>query len=347
MAIVLIDDAVAAGARTHKACGVLGITDRTLRRWRGAETLTDRRKGATRKPSAQALTEQERERILAVCNSAQHQSLPPTQIVPRLADQGIYIASESSFYRVLREHEQVNHRSRAAAPHVPERPRAWAATAPGQVWSWDITFLPAAVRGEFYRLYLVMDVFSRLIVGWEIHHSESSAHAATLISKACLRHRVRRDQLVLHSDNGSPMKGATMLATLQKLGVVPSFSRPSVSDDNPYSEALFRTLKYTPAYPRKRFADIDQARAWVQGFVAWYNTEHRHSGIQFVTPAQRHAGADCQILAGRIAVYEAAKQANPTRWRGRTVRNWEHIDTVWLNPEKIHEVLPEKAKLVA
>src|SRR3546814_13624326 len=103
-------------------------------------------------------------------------------------------------------HEQVNHRSRAAAPHVPERPRAWAATAPGQVWSWDITFLPAAVRGEFYRLYLVMDVFSRLIVGWEIHHSESSAHAATLISKACLRHRVRRDQLVLHSDNGSPMK---------------------------------------------------------------------------------------------------------------------------------------------
>ncbi len=347
MAITLIDDAVAAHARQHKACAVLGITCRTLRRWRGAESLVDKRKGAARKPSAQTLSAQEKEQILAICNSAPHQSLAPTQIVPRLADQGIYIASESSFYRVLREHAQVNHRGRAGAPHAPEKPQAWAATAPNQVWSWDITFLPAAVRGEFYRLYLVMDVFSRLIVGWEIHHEESSSHAATLISKACLRHRVRRDQLVLHSDNGSPMKGATMLATLQKLGVVPSFSRPSVSDDNAFSEALFRTLKYTPAYPRERFADIDQARVWVQRFVAWYNTEHRHSGIRFVTPAQRHAGLDGQILADRTAVYEAAKQANPARWRGRAVRNWEPIDTVWLNPQKTHEELPEKMKLVA
>lgn len=347
MAITLIDEAITAGARQYKACDVLGITERTLRRWRGAESLTDKRKGAARKPGPQALTALEKEHILSVCNSPQHQSLPPTQIVPRLADQGIYIASESSFYRVLRAHEQVSHRGRAAAPHVPEKPQAWAATGPGQVWSWDITFLPAAVRGAFYRLYLVMDVFSRMIVGWEIHHDESSAHAALLISKACLRHRVRRDSLVLHSDNGGPMKGATMLATLQKLGVVPSFSRPSVSDDNAFSEALFRTLKYTPAYPRERFADIDQARAWVQHFVTWYNTEHRHSGIQFVTPTQRHAGLDRQILADRTAVYEAAKQANPTRWRGRAVRNWEPVHTVWLNPEKRHEALPEKVKLVA
>ena len=347
MAILLIDEAVAAGARKHKACAVLGITDRTLRRWRGTDTLRDQRKGAARKASAQALSEQEKMRILAVCNSPEHQSLPPTQIVPRLADQGIYLASESSFYRVLRESAQASHRGRAAAPHVPEKPRAWAASAPGQVWSWDITFLPAAVRGEFYRLYLVLDIFSRMIVGWEIYHNESSAHAAALITKACLRHRIRQDQLVLHSDNGSPMKGATMLATLQKLGVVPSFSRPAVSDDNPYSEALFRTLKYTPAYPRRRFVDIDQARVWVQRFVAWYNTEHRHSGIQFVTPAQRHAGLDRQILAARAAVYEAAKQANPARWRDRPVRNWAPVETVWLNPEKMHQVLPEKTRLAA
>ncbi len=347
MAITLIDEAVAHGARMHKACTVLGITDRTLRRWRDANTLTDRRKGAARQASTQALSVQEKEQILAVCNSAEHQSLPPSQIVPRLADQGIYIASESSFYRVLRTQDQVHHRGRAATPHVPERPQAWMATAPGQVWSWDITFLPAAVRGEFYRLYLVLDVFSRMIVGWEIHHNESAEYAAALIGKACLRHCIRRDQLVLHSDNGSPMKGATMLATLQKLGVVPSFSRPSVSDDNPYSEALFRTLKYTPAYPRKRFGDIDQARAWVQRFVAWYNTEHRHSGIRFVTPAQRHAGLDRQILANRTAVFEAAKQAHPARWRSRAVRNWTRVDTVWLNPEKLHQESPETIRRAA
>lgn len=347
MAVMLIDEAVAAGARQYKACGVLGITDRTLRRWRGADTLVDQRKGAVRQASAQALTAQEKDQILAVCNSPEHQSLPPSQIVPRLADQGIYIASESSFYRVLREHAQANRRGRAAAPHVPEKPQAWVATAPNQVWSWDITFLPAAVRGEFYRLYLVLDIFSRMIVGWEVHHDESAAHAATLIGKACLRHRVCHDQLVLHADNGSPMKGATMLATLQKLGVMPSFSRPSVSDDNPYSEALFRTLKYTPAYPAKRFADIDQARAWVQRFVSWYNTEHRHSGIRFVTPAQRHAGLDRQILARRTDTYEMAKKTHPERWRNRSVRNWNPVDTVWLNPDRMHQDLPENIRLAA
>lgn len=292
MAITLIDDAVGAGARQHKACDVLGITCRTLRRWRSAETLIDGRKGAARKPSSHALSPEEKRQIIAVCNDSDYQSLPPSQIVPRLADQGIYLASESSFYRVLRAHGQANYRGYAQAPSVMEKPQAWTATAPGQVWSWDITFLPSGVRGEFYRLYLIMDIFSRMIVGWEIHHNESSQHAANLISKACLRHRLRRDQLVLHSDNGSPMKGATMLATLQKLGVVPSFSRPSVSNDNPFSETLFKTLKYTPAYPKRRFADIEQARTWVHRFVTWYNTEHRHSGIRFVTPAERHAGLD-------------------------------------------------------
>ena len=186
-----------------------------------------------------------------------------------------------------------------------------------------------------------------MIVGWEIHTEELAMHAATLIDKACLRHGVRRDQLVLHSDNGSPMKGATMLATLQKLGVVPSFSRPSVSNDNPYSEALFKTLKYTPAYPRRRFADIDQARAWVQRFVTWYNTEHRHSGIQFVTPAQRHSGQDRPILARRKAVYELAKQARPQRWKNRQTRAWNHLSEVWLNPAKDDVEVSEKLKFAA
>jgi putative transposase len=346
MAIELIDEAIQAGARQHKACEVLGITCRTLRRWRVAQSLVDRRKGA-HKQCPHALSDEDKQRIVATCNQPEHQSLPPPQIVPRLADQGIYIASESSFYRVLREQAQVNRRGRAQASKKRNKPAAAAADAPNRVWSWDITYLPTAIKGQFHRLYLVMDIYSRLIVGWEIYCDELSSHAADLITKACLHQHVCRDQLILHSDNGSPMKGATMLATLQKLGVVPSFSRPSVSDDNPYSEALFRTLKYTPAYPAKPFADLDQARQWVDRFVTWYNTEHRHSGIRFVTPAQRHAGEDTTILALRAAVYEDAKQTHPDRWRGRAIRNWEPVGTVWLNPDRGRKTPAESQPIAA
>ena len=346
MAIQLIDEAVHAGARQHKACEVLGITCRTLRRWRVAQSFIDLRKGA-QKHCPHALSEEDKQRIVETCNRPEHQSLPPSQIVPRLADQGIYIASESSFYRVLREQDQVNRRGRAQAPHQRSKPAAVAADAPNRAWSWDITYLPTVIKGQFHRLYMVVDIYSRLIVGWEIHCEELSSHAADLISKACLRQQVRRNQLILHADNGSPMKGATMLATLQKLGVMPSFSRPSVSDDNPYSEALFRTLKYTPAYPTKPFADLDEARQWVARFVTWYNTEHRHSGIRFVTPAQRHAGKDATILVRRAAVYEEARQTHPDRWRGRATRNWEPVGTVWLNPDRGSQALAESIPLAA
>ena len=206
-----------------------------------------------------------------ICNESTYQSLPPSQIVPRLADEGKYIASESSFYRVLREAEQVNRRGRAQAPRLVPTPHSFKAKAPNQVWSWDITFLASSIRGAFYRLYLVEDIFSRKIVGWEVHDHESAEHASVLIRKTCLAEGIYEDGLVLHSDNGGPMKGATMLATLQTLGVVPSFSRPSVSDDNPYSESLFRTLKYSPAYPNKPFESIVEARQWVHRFVQWYN----------------------------------------------------------------------------
>ncbi|WP_419585727.1 transposase, partial [Thiolapillus sp.] len=170
------------------------------------------------------------------------------------------------------------------------------------------------IVGIFFRLYLIMDIYSRKIVGWEIHENETADHAALLIRKACLAEGISMQDLVLHSDNGSPMKGATMLAMLQRLGIVPSFSRPSVSNDNPYSESLFGTMKYTPAYPSKPFESLDAAREWVSEFVHWYNEEHRHSGIQFVTPAQRHSGAEKLILMNRKVVYESAKQRNPERW---------------------------------
>ncbi|NYT66801.1 IS3 family transposase, partial [Alcaligenaceae bacterium] len=309
--------------------------------------LVDARQRPTARDYPHQLTEQEKAHILAVCNTPEHQSLPPSQIVPKLADQGIYVASESSFYRVLKVHGQLNRRGNSAAPKPAKHPTTWVASGPNQVWSWDITFLPSAVRGHFHRLYMITDVYSRLIVGWEIHSDESAAHAAQLIGKACLRHGVRQDQLVLHSDNGSPMKGATMLATLQKLGIVPSFSRPSVSNDNAYSEALFKTLKYAPGYPAKPFTDITQARLWVQGFAHWYNHTHRHSGIKFVTPWQRHVGQDVEILKQRHAVYEAAKRTQPQRWKGRKTRNWNPINEVKLNPCNDQTKQAEELKLAA
>jgi transposase InsO family protein len=355
MAIQLIEEAVSAGARRRKACDVLGISTQTLRRWRSVESLADARKGAQRR-CGHALCELDIEAILNTCNRPEYKSLPPSQIVPRLADKGVYIASESSFYRVLRAQGQNHRRGRAEAPRKVTKPKAWGASAPNQVWSWDITYLPTAVSGtylptavsgEFYRLYMVLDIYSRLIVGWEVHREELAAHAAELIDKACLRHRIAPDRLALHADNGGPMKGATMLAKLQELGVVPSFSRPSVSNDNPYSEAAFKTLKYIPNYPKKPFASLDDARQWVERFVTWYNTEHRHSGIQFVTPQQRHVGEDEAILKARTAVYEAAKRDMPQRWRNRAVRDWSPVGTVWLNPGKSSEPLPETAVLAA
>ena len=194
-------------------------------------------------------------------------------------------------------------------------------------------YLRAPVLGRFYYLYMVEDIFSRKIVGWAVHETESSEHSARLFEQTCAREGISPEQLVLHSDNGGPMKGATILATLQRLGVAISFSRPSVSDDNPYSESLFRTLKYRPEFPSQRFASLNEARAWVERFVAWYNTEHRHSGIRFVTPEQRHRGQDKALLAKRHQVYEAARSRHPERWSGDT-RNWSRIETVVLNPER-------------
>lgn len=302
-AVELIEEAVNAGASAQCACEDLGISQRTYQRWRqGDGVREDRRPEAERPEPANKLTSQEREQILDTCNGEAYCSLPPSQIVPALADEGIYLASEATFYRVLREAGQLRHRGKAQAPGKRSKPPAHRASGPNEVWSWDITFLASTIAGLFYRLYLVMDIYSRKIVAWEVHETEAAEYAAVLIRKACLAEGVGEQGLVLHSDNGSPMKGATMLATLQRLGVVPSFSRPSVSNDNPYSESLFGTMKYTPAYPSKPFASLDAAREWVHSFVRWYNHAHRHSAIQFVTPAERHSGRDRAILAQRKAV---------------------------------------------
>lgn len=347
MAIQLINEAIMAGARQVVACEILGIDPRTLRRWKQQlsvyqEAQDQRKAAAASRVPANKLSEAEKMQIIETCNLPEYKSLPPSQIVPILADKGEYIASESSFYRTLRAVDQVNRRGRTEWPKISTKPKGFSATGSNQVWSWDITYLASTIRGVFYYLYLVEDIFSRKIVGWEIHESESAEYASQLIRKACLAENIHQEGLVLHSDNGSPMKGATMLATLQKLGVVPSFSRPSVSDDNPFSESLFRTLKYTPTYPNQPFKDLAAAREWVHGFAQWYNNEHRHSAIRYVTPNQRHNGEEYAILEQRKRIYDEAKQRNPARWSG-AIRNWNRIEEVWLNPPK--DVRAEAQKL--
>lgn len=319
---------MARGARRKAAGEVLGLTLRTVERW--GDQDEDGRQGPNTVP-ANKLSEAERRKVIAVATSPEFRDQSPKQIVPTLADRGQYVASEATFYRVLGAEDMQHHRGRARPAAA--RPREHIATGPWQVASWDITYLASLVRGQFFYLYLVEDVWSRKILGWEVHEEESAELAAALTER--IRAEAGDIDLqgwVLHSDNGSPMKGATMLATLQRLGVVPSFSRPSVSDDNPYSEALFRTLKYCPEYPRAGFSSVAEARAWVARFVAWYNHAHQHSGIGYVAPADRHAGLDVAILAARKAVYERARRRHPKRW-ARHARVWDRPDEVTLNPE--------------
>jgi len=331
-AIELIQEASDAGARRHQSCELLGLTLRTLERWEQETGEHDKRRTAHRKV-ANKLTEEQRQRVLVTANSAPYQHLPPSKIVPLLADEGCYLASESTFYRILREEKQLTHRlTSRAAKH--KRPDAFEAHAANQVWSWDISYLPTQVRGLYFYLYFIMDIYSRKIVGWSIHESESSQHAAQLMKQACLDEKVKPLQLVLHADNGASMKGLTMLAMLQELGVVPSFSRPSVSDDNPYSEALFRTAKYHHSFPwLDKFASIIEARTWAEKLVCWYNFEHLHSALKFVTPHQRHCGEDDAIRIKRDAVYQMAKRQHPERWSGKT-RNWLVTKIATLNPNK-------------
>lgn len=330
MILASVDEAIGAGASQAAACDVVGVDERTVQRWRARPDGDDQRRGPKTRP-ANALTAAEEAEVVALVTSPELGGLSPHQLVAKLADMAIYVASEATIYRVLRRRRLLRHRDRTR-PRTHRRPREHVARGPNQVWAWDITYLPAGVRGTFWYLYSIIDVWSRKVVGWAVHDVQSDDLAAQLIDSACRNERVDRGHLVLHADNGAAMKGKTMLVKLEELGVVPSFSRPRVSDDNPFPEALFRTMKYRPSYPGRPFATVDDARTWVTGFVAWYNTDHQHSGIRFVTPDERHDGREAAILGHRHRVYLAARAHRPGRW-SRHTRNWTPVVTVRLNPE--------------
>lgn len=328
--MTLITDAVQAGARQTLACAELGLSPRTLQRWR--RSPGDGRPGAAHPAPANKLSPDQRQAVLAAANRADCASLTPHQIVPKLVDEGQYLASESTFYRVLKAAGLGHRRGRSKAP-VARPLTTHRADGPNQVWCWDITWLPTTVKGHYFYWYMVKDIYSRKLVVNEVHESESSAHACHLLRRGCLREKTAGRPLVLHSDNGSVMKGANLLTTMQELGVAPSYSRPRVSNDNAYAEALFRTAKYCPLWPERPFDTLSEARAWVLRFVCWYNEEHRHSALKYVTPVQRHQGLDRAILDKRAKLYEQARQQYPERW-ALGVRNWRLDDAVYLNPER-------------
>ena len=331
----LIEQACTGGARQAQACAQIGLSERTVQRWQHPDGQGGDRRAVglhERAEPPNKLSVFECQQAMALLNGEEFKSLPPSQIVPRLADQGRYIASESTLYRLLHQAGQMKHRRLECVPQKRSKPRALTATGCEQIYCWDITYLPTQVRGSYFYLYLFVDLFSRKVVGWQVYDCESAELASGLLQDICARQGIAAGQLVVHSDNGAPMKGETMLATMQRLGVAPSRSRPSVSNDNPYSESLFRTLKYRPAMPVKPFECLLQARRWVTELVHWYNDEHRHSAIGFVTPSQRHAEQGKDLLAGRAAVYEMARQTHPQRW-SKQCRNWQRINQVHLNPD--------------
>jgi transposase InsO family protein len=328
---MLIEEAHDCGACYAAVCDLVGISLRTLQRWKKSTNLIDRRKGS-RKIIPRKLSEETRAEVITVCTSKRFCDYSPHEIVPLLLNEGLYIASVSSFYRVLRGNNLQHHRSNLKPRKKSVRPPEKQATASDTVWCWDITWLPSTVRGRFYFAYVIIDIYDKFIVGWAIHEDEREYHSRDLFERT-LSGRKNIEFLSLHSDNGSPMKGATLLAFLNGLNVSISFSRPRTSNDNPFIESFFKTLKYNDKYPLK-FASILHAREWMASFVEWYNNEHLHSSIGYVTPSQMRNGDAANIFKLRNLTMEAAKIKYPERWGRRKLKKWNASEKVILNKEK-------------
>lgn len=324
-AVELIKEAQNAGARLGKACSILEINIRTYQRWKN-DPIGDKRKGAA-KQIPRKLTDQEKKEIIDMATKERFVDCNPHEIVAILLEEGKYIASTSSFYRILRIENMINHRSNSRSGKKRVMPPELVATGPNQVWAWDITYLPTTVRGIFYYAYTIIDIWDRSIVGWDIHHNESQDHSCDLFKKMKIKYKVRG--VKLHSDNGSPMKGSTILITLHNLGVIPSFSRPRVSNDNAFIESFFKTLKYTTGYP-KCFTSLQHAREWFSDFINWYNTKHRHSSIGYITPHQKRTGEGIRIMNTRNETLQAAKEKCPERW-SQSPKVWTYGEVVILN----------------
>lgn len=314
------------GVSQSVACNDCGLSTRTFQRWINSEITEDKRSNNSFTTS-NALSRKEEQEILRLVCLPKYRDLTPNQIVPILAENGLYIASERTVYRLLKKQGMNVKRGRDKAPKR-SRPEQYIATDKNQVWVWDITYLPTNHKNTFFYLYAIIDIWDRSVVGWTISDRESGLEAAILLHRTCIRQGVKYDSLIVHQDNGSPMISVEFLSALSIWGK-PSFSRPGVSDDNAYAESFFRTAKYNQRYP-VRFNDLAESKSWASGFIEYYNNKHRHSGIKFLTPMQRRNGEEAAILAAREKTYKEAKKTNPGRWSGNT-RDWSPISCVYLN----------------
>lgn len=333
LAIELIDEAVEAEARLQKACEALEISVATYRRWKKG-SLVDQRKGAE-KYVARKLSTVEEQEILNQCNNDEYKDDNPWKIHASLLDKGIYIASVSTFYRVLRRQGLIHKRGKGRCGHSYSKPPALIASGPNQVWCWDITWVKSDVKGLYYYSYVIIDIWDRSIVKWSIHDREDESLARELFVRATRDNPT--PHLFVHSDNGTPMKGTSLLGLFHELGIVNSYSRPRISNDNPFIESFFKTLKYNVGYP-KNFKSIKYARIWFSRFIHWYNNEHAHSGTHFITPAQLRNGDYTGIIKRRNTVLQQARQKHPERF-GKTLKQYPAEHVVVLNGNASSQVL--------
>jgi putative transposase len=263
-------------------------------------------------PSPRALSLPEKAMVLQLLNSERFQDQAPREMYATLLDEGLYVCHWRSMYRFLAEKQQVSERRNQLA-HPPAPKPELVATAPNQVWSWDITKLLGPTKHTFYYLYVILDVYSRYVPGWLLADCESEALAQHLVRETCEKQNIPLGQLTLHADRGSTMTSKPLALLLSDLGIVKSHSRPRSANDNPYSEAQFKTMKYRPDYPAF-FASLLEARAWAQRFFQWYNCEHKHSALHLLTPAVVHYGHAPSVLRARQAVVQQAQAAHPERF---------------------------------
>ncbi len=311
---------------TSAACDLLGVSRATRYRRQRPPVAGP---PAPRPAPPNKLTEQERQRVLTVLRSAEYCDLAPAQVWARLLDDGIYLCSISTMYRLLAVAGENRERRRQRTHPATKKPEL-IARRPNEVWSWDITKLQGPQRGVYYELFVVIDIFSRYVVGWMVSPAETGELAEAFIADTLQRHGIGRGQLSLHADRGTSMTSKPVAQLLVDLGVARSHSRPHVSNDNPYSEANFKTLKYCPAFPG-RFGSIEDARAFCAVFFDHYNHVHRHAGIGLHTPASVHYGTADEIRAQRAVTLDAAYAANPARFGHRPPQPPKLPTIAWIN----------------
>jgi len=309
------------------ACEALGVARSTFYRNHRAKKKPTPKERA--KPSS-ALSQDERHQVIEVLHSERFVDLAPPQVYSILLDEEQYLCSVRTMYRILESEQEVRERRNQLRHPKYQKPELLA-TGPNQVWSWDITKLLGPVKWTYFYLYVILDIFSRFVVGWMVALRENAELARCLINETCVREEIEPKQLTIHSDRGSPMKSMTVAQLMANLGVTKTHSRPHVSDDNPFSESQFKTLKYRPGFPA-RFGSLEHALAFCRDFFPWYNYEHRHSGIGYLTPAMVHCGKAHEVVDARHKVLDAAYAAHPERFFQGRPRPQQVPVEVWINP---------------